>query len=265
MISVVASTDPIVLAHRGGASEGTENSLELFRRTVASGIRHIETDVHLSADNQIVVSHDSSLERCFGAEGHISDFEYSELSAFKNAAGESPPLLSTVLKEFPNVFFNVDVKTDEVAAHLGDLITETETQDRVLVASFSERRLERLRRDYPGLHTSLGVNGVVRLLLASETVSRADSWHVPGPRQGVVAVQVPEKSRGIRVISPRFVATAHTAGLAVHAWTVNDVDQVEQLLDWGVDGIITDRPTMVKELLVERGQWGPQAHQTLVE
>ena len=98
---------------------------------------------------------------------------------------------------------------------------------------------------------------IVRLLLASETVSNAESWHVPGPRHGVRAAQVPEKNKGVRVVSPRFIATAHTAGLAVHVWTVNDRAQMERLIDWGVDGVVTDNPSLLKEVLIERGQWPP--------
>ncbi len=249
-------TTPVVLAHRGGADEGPENTVELFKRVTAAGVTHIETDAQVTADGLVVLSHDETLDRCYDGEGPISDYTYEELKQHRNAAGEPLPLLRDVLEQFPETFFNIDVKTDAVADPVLQALREMDALDRTLVASFSERRLERLRAQEPRLVTSLGVSAVVRLLLAAETVSKAESWLVPGPRQQVLAAQVPETNKGIRVVSPRFIATAHAAGLAVHVWTVNDVDRVNQLLDWGVDGIVTDRPTMVRELIVERGQAG---------
>ncbi len=256
MIPVAAAPYPIILAHRGGAEEGVENSLEAFRRVQQLGTRYIETDVQLTADGEVVISHDESPLRCFGKEGRFSDYTYAELSDLRNEAGEPPARLADVLNEFPDLYFNIDAKTDEVAEPLLHVLADTGASNRVMVASFSERRLERIREQgSPELSTSLGVSAVVRLLLASETVSSAESWHVPGPRQQVTAAQVPEKNKGVRVVSPRFIATAHTAGLAVHVWTVNDRKAMERLLDWGVDGIVTDYPEMLKELLIERGQW----------
>lgn len=256
MIPVAANPTPLILAHRGGGEEAVENSLEAFRRLEGLGVTHIETDVQLSADGQVIVSHDETLERGFGQNGKFSDYTFEELQEFRNEAGEPPTRLRDVLEMFPNMYFNVDAKTDEVAGPLLEVIEEADAADRVLIASFSEKRLEKIRRDSPPeLATSLGVSAIVRLLMASETVSSAQIWHVPGPADKVWAAQVPEKTRGVRVVSPRFIATAHTAGLAVHVWTVNDREAMERLLDWGVDGIVTDRPSLLKEVLVERGQW----------
>lgn len=259
MIPVAGSPYPLVFAHRGGAEEAVENSLAAFERLRDLGLRYIETDVQLSADGEVVISHDESCERGFGQEGKFSDYTFAELQEFRNEAGEAPMLLRDVLEMFPEMYFNIDAKTDEVATPLLEVLEQTGASDRVLVASFSEKRLERIReQSSPELATSLGVSAIVRLLMASETVSSAQIWHVPGPEDKVWAAQVPEKSRGVRVVSPRFIATAHTAGLAVHVWTVNERDAMERLLDWGVDGIVTDRPLLLKEVLIERGQWAGQ-------
>lgn len=256
MMPVAATPHPLVFAHRGGSEEAVENSVSAFNRIRDLGLRHIETDVQLTSDGEVVVIHDETLDRCYGQPGKVSDYTWEEIQQFRNEADEPMPRLVDVLEQFPDMYFNIDAKTDDVAEPLLEVIREADAWDRVLIASFSEKRLERVRSlADPGLSTSLGVTAIVRLLLASETVSNAESWHVPGPRHGVTAAQVPEKNKGVRVVSPRFVATAHTAGLAVHVWTVNDREQMERLLDWGVDGIVTDRPSLLKEVLIERGQW----------
>ncbi len=256
MMPVAAAPYPLVLAHRGGSEEAVENSFSAFERLRDLGFQYIETDVQLTSDGEVVVIHDETLDRCYGQPGKVSDYTWEEIKQFRNEADEPMPRLADVLEQFPDMYFNIDAKTDEVVEPMLSVIEKADAWDRVLVASFSEKRLERVRSlADPELSTSLGVTAVVRLLLASETVSNAESWHVPGPRHSVTAAQVPEKNRGVRVVSPRFVATAHTAGLAVHVWTVNEREKMERLLDWGVDGIVTDRPSLLKEVLVERGQW----------
>lgn len=257
MIPVAAAPYPLVLAHRGGSEEAPENTLAAFTRLSDLGFRYIETDVHLSADGEVVVSHDETTDRTYGVPGKIRECTYAELAELRNEADEPIPRLADVLTELPHMYFVIDAKSDEVVEPLLEVLEETGASDRVMVASFSEKRLEKVREiGNPELSTSLGVGAVVRLLLASETVSNAENWHVPGPRHRARAAQVPEKNRGVRVVSPRFIATAHTAGLAVHVWTVNEREQMERLLDWGVDGIVTDRPSLLKEVLIERGQWG---------
>lgn len=256
MIPVVAAPYPLVLAHRGGGEEAVENTVAAFKQLRDRGFRYIETDVQCTADGEVVIAHDETLERTYGQSGRYGDYTFAELQEFRNEADEPPHRLVDVLNMFPEMYFNIDAKSDEVVEPLLLALSEAEASDRVMVASFSEKRLEKIREmGSPELSTSLGVSAVVRLLLASETVSNAESWHIPGPRHQARAVQVPEKTRGVRVVSPRFIATAHTAGLAVHVWTVNERAQMERLLDWGVDGIVTDRPSLLKEVLIERGQW----------
>lgn len=256
MIPVVADPNPIIMAHRGGGDEAVENSFGAFREMYGLGIRHIETDAQLTADGVVVLNHDETVERMYGTQGVIAEMTYAEIAELRNASGEQMPRLDEVLEEFPELHFNIDAKTDQVAMPLVELLESTGALDRTLIASFSEKRLEKIRSlDLPDLTTSLGVAAVVRLMLASETVSTADTWRVNGPMNHVRAVQVPEKMKGIRVVNPRLIATAHTAGLAVHVWTVNEPAAMVRLLDWGVDALITDRPTMAREILRARNQW----------
>ena len=157
------------------------------------------------------------------------------------------------------MYFNIDAKSEEVALPLLEVIHEHDALGRVLVASFDESRLRRLRRLEPHLVTSVGVGAVTRLVAASQLAQPARRLLVPGPLEGVWAVQVPEKMGAIRVVDRRFVATAHALGCAVHVWTVNEEEQMHRLLDLGVDGIITDYPTRARKVLEERGQWHPIA------
>lgn len=256
MIPVAADPYPLAIAHRGGGQEAAENSFTAFTHMRSLGLRFLETDAQLTADGIVVLNHDETLDRTFDGEGKIAEMTYGEILRYRNEAGEQMPRLVDALEQYPDMYFNIDAKCDEVVDPLLETLTDLDAFGRVLLASFSEKRLNRIRAvESPELTTSLGVPAVVRLMLASETVSAADTWRVDGPAQHVRAVQVPEKMRGIRVVNPRFVATAHTAGLAVHVWTVNDPDAMVRLLDWGVDGLITDRPTMLREILRARGQW----------
>jgi Glycerophosphoryl diester phosphodiesterase len=161
-----------------------------------------------------------------------------------------------VLEAFPDLAFNIDAKSEGVVEPLLDVLDAHAAFGRVLLASFSERRLNRIRRSgHRELTTSLGATAVARLLAAAETGTNPTSWHVPGPRQGVRAVQVPPSYGPVPVVTTRFVAAAHAAGIAVHVWTVNKEEEMVGLLDLGVDGIVTDRPTLLREVLRRRGQW----------
>lgn len=252
----VSARNPIVFAHRGGAEEAVENSYASLKYAEDLGIRFYETDVQATADGHAVLAHDDTLERCYFREGQVGDYTYAELEEIHNRAGEPAPLLSTVLRMYPDMYFNIDAKTDAVVEPMLEALAEADAFGRTMISSFSERRLERIRSlGIKGLSTSLGVRGVTKLLAAAQTGLSPSFWRVPGPKQQVRAAQVPEVSRGIRVVSPRFIATAHQAGLAVHVWTVNDPAQMVKLFDWGVDAIVTDVPSVAKEILIARGQW----------
>lgn len=256
MIPVVADGCPLVFAHRGGGAEVAENSMAAFDRMRSIGVRHIETDVHVTADDRVVVHHDDSIDRTYDGYGRVEDLTWNELVTMRNAAGERMPLLEEVFEAYPDLWFNIDAKSDAVVEPLLATLERCQAFDRVMLASFSERRLQRIRRMAAGkVSTSLGMSAVARLVLAAQTATNAGSWHVPGPRQGVRAVQVPHYQGPIRVVDPRFIATAHTLGLAVHVWTINEPAEMVELIEMGVDGIVTDRPTMMRELLIARGQW----------
>ncbi|MFC2556447.1 MAG: glycerophosphodiester phosphodiesterase, partial [Pauljensenia sp.] len=250
-----------VFAHRGGGEEAPENTVSAFTRVYEAGIRHVETDAHLTADGHVVVSHDDTVDRCYDGTGRISQMTWRDLSRLRHRdSGEQMPLLAQVLEVFPDMYLNIDAKEPGVEGPLLDVIAAHGAANRVLVASFSEPRLRAVRDRAASdparaVATSLGTEAVVRLVGAAKSATNPAWWHVPGPRQGAIAAQVPMRQGPVRVVDERFVATAHTLGLAVHVWTINTVADVLRLLEVGVDGIITDRPVFLRDFLDARGLW----------
>lgn len=261
MMPVTTRQGPIVFAHRGGSEEAPENTMSAFAYAYEAGIRHVETDAHVTADGRVVLCHDETVDRCYDGTGGIAQMTWRELSKLRHRdSGEQIPLLAQVLEAFPDMYFNIDAKEQGVEGPLLDVIADHGAADRVLVASFSEPRLRAVRDiaasdPTRAVATSLGTEAVVRLVGAAKSATNPAWWRVPGPRQGAIAAQVPMHQGPIRVVDERFVATAHTLGLAVHVWTINTVADVLRLLEVGVDGIITDRPVFLRDFLDQRGLW----------
>ncbi len=238
---------PLAFAHRGGASEFPENTMLAFESAVRLGYRYLETDVHATADGVLAAFHDDVLDRVTDRTGRILDLPWSEVSQAR-IGGEPIPLLEDVLGAWPDVRVNIDAKTDAAVAPLAAVIERTGAHDRVCVGSFSEGRLRRFRRLTGGrVCTSMGRLAIARL--------RTASFGPPTWPFGAGCVQVPVRRGRISIVDPRFVAAAHRRGLPVHVWTIDDPVEMGRLLDLGVDGIMTDRPATLREVLEGRGQW----------
>jgi glycerophosphoryl diester phosphodiesterase len=242
---------PIAFAHRGGAANGDENSMAAFMRAVAVGYRFLETDVQATADGVAVVFHDATLARMLGRPGRIGDLTLKDLRAERIGGESVVPTLAEVLEEFPECRFNVDLKADSAVEPAIETIWRCNARDRVLLASFNDRRIRWARRICgPRQATSLGQREVAALRLGS-LHGRGLAGFVPG----AAAVQVPERYAGIPIVDARFVAHAHRLGLQVHVWTVDDAVRMRELLDLGVDGIMTDHIEVLRDVLKERGHW----------
>ncbi|MET7639902.1 glycerophosphodiester phosphodiesterase [Streptomyces sp. NPDC005438] len=241
---------PLAFAHRGGAADGSENTLAAFRRAVDLGYRYLETDVHLTADGRLVAFHDPTLDRVTDRGGHLARLPWSEVSRARLPNGEGVPLFEDLFLQLPGVRWNIDVKVAPALPVLLDLLRRYDAWDRVLVGGFDEALVARAQRESGArLATSLGRRGVLGL--------RLGSWGLPaGFRAEALAAQVPVRSGRLPVVDRRFIGAAHRAGLQVHVWTVNERSQMEELLDLGVDGIMTDRIELLREVLTERGVWG---------
>ena len=245
---------PIVVAHRGGAGECPENTAEAFLTMVERGFRYLETDARATLDGVAVLSHDATLDRTVGAGGKVRGYTWRELARVRGADGGPAVMrVDEAFEKYPDAVFNIDAKSDDVAAPLARAIREAGAQSRVCVASFSERRLRRLRGELPGTASSLGIGAIARIVAASRARKGAARRRLLKGLPGAQVAQVPLSFRGVPVLTERFVASAHEAGIAVHAWTIDDVDVAARLLDMGVDGIITDVPTAMYEGLRERG------------
>ena len=218
-----------------------------FAHAVALGYGHVELDVHLTADGKVVVHHDPTLTRMFGVDRAVADVTMADLATIRSRGGATVPLLDEVLHSFPRLKVNIEAKADAVAAPLAEVIRRADALDRVGVGAFDPGRTAALRAALgPGLCWSPAHWGVARLW--------ARGWGLP-LSAGFPVVQVPLKWKGIRVVTPRFVRAAHRRGIQVQVWTVNESAQMSALLDMGVDGLMTDRPTLLRQVLEQRGQW----------
>ena len=244
---------PIAFAHRGGSlvesNVGIENSLEAFTHAYELGYRYLETDVHVSADGRAYVFHDDTLQRMTGNQAAIAALTADRVDGELLGGRVRIPTLEQLIKTFPDARFNIDVKSDAAVDATCAAISDHDAVDRVCLASFDHRRLERIRKRLPGVATAASSREAALVKFLPAPILRL--LRVPG----AVALQVPERRSFVRVVTRRFVRRAHRLGIQVHVWTVDDADSINRLLDLGVDGIITDRTDILKDVLVARGTW----------
>lgn len=228
-----------------------ENSLPAFRRAVAEGYRYLETDVHATSDGVVVVHHDAVLDRTTDGTGPIAEQSWHTVRRAKVGGKAEVSRLEDLLEEFPDAYFNVDVKSAAAVEPFVRVVRRFGAFDRVAAASFSDTRLARLRKlAGADLITSLGPRSVALL--------RAGGW-LPFLRLGFLSrgamAQVPVLRGRVTIVDSAFLRAARRIGVEVHTWTINDKAEMGALLDLGVHGIVTDRPDLLRDLLVERGMW----------
>ena len=252
---------PIAVAHRGGMESAPENTIAAFRAAYELGYRHLETDVHVTSDGVLIAFHDEQLDRVTDRTGTIRDLRWSEVRAARIGGSEPIPTLDELLEEFPDVWFNIDAKSDDSVVALAAALRRHDAIARVCAGAFSDTRLRRLRALLgPDLCTAASPREVSRLVAVAQVPGRVRRGVDDGPRPGVVprpfqCVQVPVRHGRVRIITPELLRVAHRRGCRVHVWTIDDPDEMHRLLDLGVDGIMTDRPSVLRDVLVERGQW----------
>ena len=268
----------IAYAHQGGAWESPSSTLHAIAHALEVGATGVELDVHATADGELVVCHDATVDRTTAGQGTIASFTLAQLREmdfsywwipgadvtpgrpaadypFRGRAPADPSFgiatLREVLEQFPGVVLNLDIKqTAPVVApyeeSLARLLAEFGRTDDVIVASFLDPATDAFRRFAPDVPTSAG------------TLVTAEAWQAVQagddlPASPAVAFQVPERQGDLVIVDERFVAAAHRAGKAVHVWTVNDTESMERLLGLGVDGIISDVPTTLCGVLGTEG------------
>ncbi len=238
---------PLAFAHRGGAGDWPENTMPAFEHAVGLDYRYVETDVHVTADGVLVAFHDESLDRVTDRHGLIRELPWSEVQLARVDGREPIPLLEDILGTWPDLRVNIDPKHDTATEPLIESLRRTASVDRVCIGAFSDRRLDRVRAALgPRLCTSLGPRGIARM----KATSYGAPFATPAP-----CAQVPVRAKGVTVTDERFVRTAHRLGMQVHVWTIDDPAEMDRLLDLGVDGIMTDRPAVLREVLERRGAW----------
>lgn len=240
---------PIPFAHRGGGLEAPENSMAAFARAIDLGYRYIETDVQATRDGRLIVFHDPVLDGLTDGRGRVEDLPWDVVAQARVGGREPIPLLDEVLETWPDLRLNIDPKSDRAAQALAPALRRHGALDRVCVGSFSGARLADLRRALGSdLCSSAGPWDVARVWAAGHGLP------LPAPA-GPHCLQVPVSHRGLSVVTPSLVRAAHARHLPVHVWTVDQEAEMERLLDMGVDGIITDRPSLLRDVLKRRGQW----------
>lgn len=249
-----------VVGHRGAAAFAPENTLPSFRHAVEVGADAVELDLLCSADGRLVVIHDDTLQRTTDGRGPVEERSLEELRSFDaghrfttdggathpfRGQGVRIPTLEEVLEAVDGLPVVAEIKSPAAGEAMGSWLATSPDRDRILVGGFSREvvapaaRAARWRCAYQEELRSYVLLGKIGL----------GRFAVPS---GVDAAMVPEKRRAIRIVSPRFVRRAHADGLGVFVWTVNRPDDIRRLLDWGVDGLVSDAPGRVRRILDER-------------
>ncbi len=245
----------IAMAHRGGSllpeNLGIENTLSAFENSVALGYTYLETDVHATGDGELVAFHDPDLGRVTDSPGLIAEMSFRDVRSARVGGREIVPTVDELLEAFPETRFNIDLKAPGAVPLLARAISRHNAGARICVGSFSGSHIRSFRRLMPRVTTAAATSEV--LLMSAGRVSRRD------PRGAQVVFQVPiSHNRGpvtVQLVTPRTVAAVHAADRKIHVWTIDDKDTMHRLLDLGVDGIITDRPDLLKAVLHTRGMW----------
>lgn len=230
-----------------------ENTLAAFGRATALGLSYLETDVRTTRDGHLVCFHDATLARLTGYDARVADVDLGDLRRMRVGGTDQIPTLTEAMATFPDTRFAIDLKDEASIGSMARLLRANRGwAERVCVAGAWSRWLRRLQDEAPGVTTALGW----RALTALVTCSRGGVRPVGVGTAGAFA-HVPMRLGRLPVHSARVIERAHELGIRVVVWTVDDPDAMHALLDMGVDGIITDRPDVLREVLLARGQWTP--------
>jgi glycerophosphoryl diester phosphodiesterase len=242
---------PIAFAHRGGAAHNLENSWPAFEYAVKLGYAYLETDARSTSDGALLSFHDATLDRVTDRTGQVQKLTCKQVSAARIGGKEPIPLIEDLIGTFADLRFNIDLKDSGTIAPLAQMLRRTGAWDRVCVTSFSGKRLLAAQKilDQP-----------ICLAVTPAAIAAVRYAGFPGramaarlARSGAQCAQVPRQ-----IATREFIRRSHELGLQVHVWTLNTREEIEQALDLGADGVMTDDLVLLKDLLTERGQWHPR-------
>ncbi len=255
---------PLLFAHRGGSDLWPENTLLAFENAANLGVDVLELDVHLTADDDLVVIHDATVDRTTNGSGKISDMTVAELKKLDAGYNFSPdngatypyrgqgvtiPTLDETLNAFPDYRINIEIKDDDqhAAERLSEIITAHDAQERVIVVSFHDGPLSYFRKLQPHVATGAGPSEIRNFFILS--LLHLGRFHRPHAD----AYQAPISQGRAHFDTRQFIDSAHGMNQQVHFWTINDADEMRRLLELGADGIMTDRPDLGMQVFAELG------------
>lgn len=251
---------PLVIAHRGGAGISPENTLFAFKRAFDLGVDVLELDIHRTADGELVVIHDAKVDRTTDGLGAVAAMTLAEISKldagfrWTNDGGKTFPFrgkdikiptLREVFEAFPDIKINIEPKfaTPSPVKPLCDLITEFKRTDKVIVGTFHNEVLEDFRQTCKGVATSASPSEV-SFFLARYKLGLSEGY-----KPEMQVLQIPEKLGSLQIVTEGYITAAHARNLDVHVWTINDIEDMKRLIDIKVDGIMTNYPDRLLELL----------------
>ena len=256
----IPSSTPFVIAHQGGERLFPSNTLYAFEQAYKLGVDMFELDVHQTKDGHLVVIHDETVDRTTDGQGKVKEMSLQEIQALDagyywtedgtnfpyRGQGLQIPTLAELFERYPKVPMIIDLK-DEASSDgqaLCSLLKQYNKTDHTIIGSFHTAALKRFRNICPDVTTSLNYSEAFRMVLHSYTFLLA-SLFSPQAR----AAHVPMRKGKFPIIHAGFLKLAKQKNIAVHVWTVNDPEEMQYLIDLGVDGIMTDRPDLLLELL----------------
>jgi len=240
-------------AHRGASAERPENTMPAFERAIEVGVDAIETDVHLTRDGHLIVSHDDTAARMTGARLAWADLALEDVRrldagwGFVAKDGSRPyaghgvtiPTFEEVLVAFPSAHVNVDLKEPRAIAPMLELLRAHRAEERVTIASFDTTTAVAVRRRGFAGETALSQGEVATLVGLPALLWR----QLPFTGN---AAQVPTKQGPLHFDRPAFVAKCHAIGLRVDFWVIDDPAEARRLLELGADGIMTNDPAGIR-------------------
>ena len=259
----LASPGPRVFGHRGAAAVAPENTLASFALASALGAGYLELDVHASSDGTVVVLHDADLDRTTDATGPIAERSWRDIQRidagyrFRGTDESFPyrgqgvriPALEEVLRAFPQHFFNIEIKqaAPSIVADVVALLRSCDAAERTLLAAARDDVMAEIRAAVgDSIATGSSTGDVAMFIDRCERDDWSDYRH-PG-----VALQIPRSFAGQDLVTPRTIAAAHRLAVEIHVWTINSAAEIEELLDLGVDGIMSDAPGLVRSAVDRR-------------